>query len=718
MTLSVDRQIGWSIAQIFFVKRQRRISLIGYVLFFWLALTLSAVFQIVKAADGDLDPTFGNGGEKIIQVAAQQRDFAKTVAVQTDGKIVVGGELGDFSLDTNRAVLMRLNADGSLDQSFGSGGKIINPGQIHLLALAIQPDGKIITAGATRVSGITLDFAAARYNPDGSLDTSFGNGGYAVNGEGEAQSLFLQPDGKIVLVGFLPIFRDGSDYLLARFNPDGTADQTFGTGGRVTTSFTSGRNSADKALGAALQADGKIIATGFATGISAVLIRYNSNGSVDPGFGLDGSVLTPNFGATASRILVQPDGKIVVGGGGFVLGRYNANGTTDQSFGASGRISGGFGSGNGYLYALARQPDGKLLAAGSVCYTGTGDCVFALSRYTPNGGLDQTLGNGGFVLTNVTPGTLDEAFALSLQPNGKIILAGYAAEPGGSYHDFALARYLSAVATVSRPARFDFDGDSRADISVFRQGVWYLNQSTTGYLQMSFGLNTDLIVPADYDGDGKTDIAVFRPGDGDWYCLNSNSNTYSTYHFGLNGDIAAPADYDGDGRGDYAVFRGGVWYIQRTTAGFMSVQFGLATDKPVPADFDGDGKSDIAVYRGGTWYVQKSTGDYLIAQFGTSGDNPVPADYDGDGKSDIAVWRPGEGNWYITESLNGTIKIVNWGLSGDIPVSADYDGDGKTDIAVNRSGGEWWILQSNSNTYIFNQFGISNDIPVPSAFVR
>ena len=416
-------------------------------------LVLSGNGESVRAAEGDLDPSFGNGGKKIIQIAAQQRDFANTVAVQPDGKIVVGGELGDFSLDSNRSVLVRLNADGSLDPSFGNGGKIINPGQLHLPALAIQPDGKIVTAGATTVQSITLDFAVVRYNADGSLDQSFGNGGYAVNGAGNAESLVLQPDGKIILVGFLPIFRNGSDYLLARFNPDGSPDQTFGDGGRVTTSFSSGLNSGDKALAAALQPDGKIVATGYASGVSAVLVRYNSNGSVDTSFGLDGFVFAPNFGAIASRILLQPDGKIVVGGGGFVLGRYNANGTTDQSFGSSGRVSGGFGSGSGALYGLARQPDGKLLAGGSVSYSGTGECVFALSRYTPNGSLDPTFGNNGFVLTNLTVGTLDQAFSLTLQPDGKPVLAGYAAEPGGSYHDFAVTRHIGAMeltAAVSR----------------------------------------------------------------------------------------------------------------------------------------------------------------------------------------------------------------------------------------------------------------------------
>jgi len=155
-----------------------------------------------------------------------------------------------------------LNTDGSLDATFGNGGKVVNPGQIHLPALIVQPDGKIVTAGATRISGITTDFAVVRYNANGTLDQTFGSGGYAVNGDGEAQALLLQPDGKIVLVGFITLFRNGSDFVLARFNSDGSVDPTFGSGGRVQTSFTSGRNSDDQAYAAALQPDGKMVAAG------------------------------------------------------------------------------------------------------------------------------------------------------------------------------------------------------------------------------------------------------------------------------------------------------------------------------------------------------------------------------------------------------------------------------------------------------------------------
>src|SRR4029079_13174656 len=210
--------------------------------------------------------------------------------------------------------------------------------------MALQPDGKIVTAGATSRIEISLDFAVVRYDADGSLDQTFGNGGYAINGVGNAHDVVLQPDSKILLIGHLPVFRNGSDFLVARFNADGTPDQTFGNGGRVTTSFTSGLSSGDTAKDGALQADGKLIVVGSISGTPAVLVRYNTNGTIDTSFCLEGFVLSTNFAASARQVLLQPDGKIVVSGGPFVIARYLADGHLDQTFGSGGRSAGGFGT--------------------------------------------------------------------------------------------------------------------------------------------------------------------------------------------------------------------------------------------------------------------------------------------------------------------------------------------------------------------------------------
>ena len=263
---------------------------------------------------------------------------------------------------------------------------------------------------------------------------------------------------------------------------------------------------------------------------------------------------------------------------------------------------------------------------------------------------------------------------------------------------------------------YDFDGDNKADVSVFRpdSGVWYLLNSTSGFSATQFGISTDKIVPADFDGDGKTDIAVYR--DGIWYLLRSSSG-FIGVGFGTAEDIPQPADFTGDGKAEVAVFRpsAGAWYsLNLQNNQFAATQFGISTDKPVVGDYDGDAKADVAVYRSGFWYVLKSTDGFTGVQFGVASDKPVPADFDGDSKTDFAVFRPENGTWYLLQSTAG-FTGVQFGIATDKPTPADYDGDGKTDIAVFRDG-NWYLLRSTQG-FTGISFGISSDKPIPNAFV-
>ncbi|MEG4147060.1 DUF4347 domain-containing protein [Microcoleus sp. Pol12B5] len=401
-----------------------------------------AAYQGVLAA-GDLDLSFGTGGSVTTSFSGIW-DVPSDVAVQSDGKIVVGGTadvVGDFALS-------RYNNDGSLDATFGTGGKVTKDfglGSSGGSGLAIQPDGKIVMVG-----GANQDFGVARYNGNGSLDTTFGTGGTVTTDFGDdfdsARAALIQPDGKIVAVG------NSKVASVVRYNSDGTLDSTFGNGGKVTANVESTISVAD----AVLQADGKILVAGEAPSNDFGVIRYNSNGTLDTTFGSNGKVTT-DFGSgntltspfdgydSGSAILLQPDGKFVILGTtnyfsnyrDFALARYNSNGTLDTTFGTGGKVTTNF-EGSDTAEDLVLQPDGKIIAVG---HDGNG---FATARYNSDGSLDATFGIGGKVITQFPlnmSSPNNNAYAVTLQSDSKIVVAGLA---GGQ---FALARYISSNLT-------------------------------------------------------------------------------------------------------------------------------------------------------------------------------------------------------------------------------------------------------------------------------
>lgn len=273
-------------------------------------------------------------------------------------------------------------------------------------------------------------------------------------------------------------------------------------------------------------------------------------------------------------------------------------------------------------------------------------------------------------------------------------------------------------------APFDFDGDGRTDISIFRPSVgewWYL-RSSGGHGAAQFGTSTDVVMPADYDGDGKSDIAFFRPSSGEWFVLRSSDSSYYSFPFGSNTDIAAPGDFDGDLRADPAVFRPstGEWFILRSSGGTEIQTFGVNGDRPVPADFDGDGKADLAIFRpsNGQWWVNRSTTGIFAAGFGQGSDRIVVGDYNGDAKADLAFFRPASGEWFVLRSSDFSYYSFPFGLNGDVPVPGDYDGDGKTDAGVFRPGTSTWYLNRSTSGLAITTFGSTGDSALPSAYVR
>lgn len=685
-----------------------------------LALILFGATNI-KAAPGDLDLSFGSGGIVVTSIGDQfYYDEARTVLAQPDGKILVSGHIYDQEFYLASFFLARYHPTGALDASFGTNGKIITPpysGAIVGNDIAFQPDGKIITVGPGFYAG--SGFEVHRYNSNGTLDASFGGGGVVITPVGEhagANSVAIQVDGKIVVAGYsVSPGQSYGDFAVVRLLPDGSLDTSFNGTGKVITSF----GNASEARRVFLQLDGKIVAVGSAyvgNNQGLALVRYNSDGSLDSGFGSGGKIIHGVFNISRFWLgdaALQPDGKIIAsghvstnsGGGSWdIIYRCNTDGSRDTSFASNGAFSvDNLYFGNG----IALQTDGKLVAFG---YENSGgNYRFAILRLNPNGTPDSGFGTNGRVITPIGAFATDGA----LQPDGKILAFGSTYQPdNNSTSDIAIVRYLGDAA-VPRPAQFDFDGDRRADVSVFRPSdrVWYLNQSTNGFSATQFGLSTDKITPADYDGDGRTDIAIFR--DGTWWRINSSNSRVVAVPFGQAGDLPVPADYTGDGRDELAVYRNGQWWALDLSNNQSSlVNFGLATDKPVAADYDGDGRVDQAVYRNGEWYLNRSTLGYAVAQFGLASDIPVTGDYDGDGRTDLAVYR--DGVWWLSQSTAG-ITAFQFGIATDTPAPADYDGDGKTDATIYRNG-QWWLRQSTSGVAV-QQFGLAGDKPIQSAYL-
>ena len=402
-------------------------------------------------APGSLDTSFGTGGTGTVTTPiGTSNDHANAVAIQPDGKIVAAG-VSDNGSNIDFA-LVRYNTDGSLDTTFNNTtGKVTTPigaDNDEAYAVAIQPDGKIVAAGYSD-NGSNLEFALARYNTNGNLDTTFNTTGKVTTTIGTddnvADAVAIQPDGKIVAAGWSD---NGSNahFTLVRYDTNGSLDTSFGTGGKVTTPIGTDK---DVAIAVAIQPNGKIVAAGYSDNggnWDFALVRYNIDGSLDASFGTGGKVTTP-IGTgqdIAYAVAIQPDGRIVAAGNSlngsnyddFALARYNINGSLDATFNTTGRVTTPIGTYDDYAYDVAIQPDGKIVAAG-YSYNGS-NYVFALVRYNTDGNLDTSFGTGGRVVSPIGSGE-DQALAVAIQPDGKIVAAGYSYN--GSNDDFAVARY-------------------------------------------------------------------------------------------------------------------------------------------------------------------------------------------------------------------------------------------------------------------------------------
>jgi uncharacterized delta-60 repeat protein len=396
---------------------------------------------------GDLDTSFGTGGKVITDFGPGSINTVDTLAVQPDGKILVAGHTQASASGPFLIALARYNSDGTLDLSFGAGGKVttdFDPISAEVVGLCVEPSGIIVVVGQAPPSGIgdTVTILLSAYNSDGTLDMSFGSAGKVVDTVFVRQPSFLpqvtgvacQPDGKI-LVGAgcssATEFSNGGPTSILRYNTDGSRDTTFGAGGIVGISYHTGD-------GIAVQPDGKILA-----GVENIyLLRMNRDGSPDPTFG-DGGLAVEDLSYVSGThsILIQPDGRIVTLTDSIT--RFNWNGTLDRTFGQGSTV---FNPPSMTFKFGALQTNGQIVQAT------TTNGMFDLLRYDPDGTIDTSFGSNGRVLTTFDPTSMASLAGIVIQPDGKIVAAGTVTS--GTATDFGLIRYLVSDASASANERY------------------------------------------------------------------------------------------------------------------------------------------------------------------------------------------------------------------------------------------------------------------------
>jgi uncharacterized delta-60 repeat protein len=481
--------------------RVRPLSLPVLILMLLLGMAVSA--PGAHAAAGALDPTF-NGDGSVTTPVGTGDDFANAVAVQPDGKIVVAG-FHYLSLSDTDFVVARYTRSGVLDPTFSTDGIVttsFGAGFDHAQAVAIQPDGKIVVAGAS----FNGDFALARYTTTGGLDSSFDGDGKVttpIASTEQALAMALQPDGKIVAAGW-SIVGSTYDFAAARYTTTGALDPSFDVDGTLTTPIGSAD---DLGRAVAVESDGDIVVAGSSetgTNDEFAVARYSPSGALDPTFDGDGKVVTPigSFDDFGNDVALQADGKVVVAGSSqvsgvnsdFALARYTTSGALDPAFDTDGKVTTAFGLSTDIADGLAIQADGKILAGG---YFFTGSAYdLAIARYTSAGAPDSSFDLDGKATAPIGA-SHDYSYGMTLQPDGRILLAGASAMEGT--YDLALARFVNDPPALSISDASRTEGDAGSANMTFTVSVALPGQQAPGDVTVHYSTgNGTATAPADY----------------------------------------------------------------------------------------------------------------------------------------------------------------------------------------------------------------------------
>ncbi len=531
------------------------------------------------------------------------------------------------------------------------------------------------------------------------LDTSYSGGRFVstisavTNGNSLGNSVLIQPDGKAIASGYGRGV-NVKGFALRRFNTDGTIDTAYGNGGNIL-EVSSGPTFFDSfGLGMAMQPSGKVVMVGYinfnGTNVAEVT-RFNTDGTFDTTFATNG-LFTANFNGNAqfSSVALQSDGKIVAAGtvsGNFLVARFSADGVIDTTFGNGGFITTDFSGGNDTGTTLVINPSGQILVGGRTVLPSVTGSSCAVAAFTSSGVLDTTFGTGGKVITDVAPSNGDTLNRILLQSDGKIVGLGFTANVSGNGINQLVLRYN---ANGSLDTSFGTNGITSVSFGSTQQVINSGLILPNGKI-FAVGYAADRVAISRFNADGTLDRTY-----------GCNGAIYSSSNFTGATHLANDAAIQPDGK---VVVTGGFRF---STIEFVAMaRFSNKSSRCNEADFDRDGYSDFSVFRPstGNWHILNSIANTnTTLPFGLSTDKLTPADFDGDGRTDYAVWREAPANqaaYYILQSTNNTVRTELFGQTGDKPnVVGDWDGDGKADPAVYRNaafGNQSYFFYRGSN---------------------
>jgi uncharacterized delta-60 repeat protein len=474
---------------------------------FFMLLFLLSEINLGAQYCGALDPIFGSGGITFgVTVTGSDRwPYSKNLIVQPDKKIIQTVTLStssryDFGL-------IRYRADGKLDSAFGTNGRVtaqVGPGESQAEASALQSDGKIVSVGSATSSGYQRGFGLVRYHSNGKVDSSFGVNGRVITQVGPyydyPTSIAIQPDGKIIVAGASYDDYYTGAFAILRYNSNGSLDASFGQNGKIIThpgplisyigNIYFGRHADEYASAVVIQPDGKIVVAGksysyagcydYYGGIycnpALAVLRFNTNGIVDSSFGINGKIVDSVKLLYPSSAVLQNDGKIVITGSGyngsFTTARFKTNGSPDSSFGNNGiSVIQPVAGGNSWGASVTIQPDEKIVVAGTTGYD------FTVARFLTDGNLDNTFnGNGVLVFHIGPPGSNDEASGVGIQDN-KIVVGCRSRETNVT--NIAMLRLLdngqSFTPVIAANGPLQFCNGNSVKLSVNQTGAvqWY-----------------------------------------------------------------------------------------------------------------------------------------------------------------------------------------------------------------------------------------------------